>query len=950
MNYNLKLRNIFLIYLLILLCSVSLINASSQSNLFFEDENGVFYRFTDKTNPQIALNLISQSNSLLIIDSIKLNNEDYIISQIPMNIQPFSQNNNLVFNLPTSDSSVDLLMSDVKVDIGIVSTTDDEVRLVGNPTNFFISYTTNNVNVSSYTIQNFDGQVSSFNEIEDSKILLNEEDLKLTLNLNVGVIEYIVRADSDLVISHSIDSQKLDNLLDTIEIDLSQFSSGVYSFEIYYVSKTGIPGETIGFDLVVLDRPLRISKVHSNRDDSSLGYYFDGQFSNSQVFAAREEFSFKFETNRPATCYKGQLSSFQNFVPRPAITEQQTVHEIPISMDENLKLGVWIMCEDLDSDFKEFDRVYLSEGLFGEKKLFSILLLDDISPIQISSSEPNGLLTSEPVTVDVTTTTMGVCLYSIEGYTTNGSLNPTEGRTRHTRSNLLASHQGGAIIDVICYDRLFNKDSVELSINIDSTQDIKITNWRPKLVFTEFVDLEVQITDTTATCIIEYSIGNQVTPFSTTNKQGTTLFFSQVGPFTQEGKNDLRLRCETTLGLISRNDFYVTLDKTQPRIDSLRLFNDYTGPTTFFSNTSYMRIVVNSTIQDLEYFTVSFENSNINVNSSSSTIIVQEDFSQDTSLQVKGVDIHGRETQTYTQLFTFDSEVPQINIEEGTSRTKIIITCQDSNSGCHSIKYGLSSTTRSCQARTVYEEGTEIDVFGQSVICIDAYDLAGNKVTLVENLGSTVIIDPPTPPGPTPPGPTPPIQRNDSDDDLPGGEEFPEITPPIDLITPDESDEFNWILLSAFAFILLLVGAGGYYAYSRGYLDNQLGAMGAKKKSGSSDPYSGVVPYSQIPRRDLNKSQTSSAIASAGNPMGNKTPNKYDSHLSKLNDFIDSTLKKDSSMFDEFKKDNTKGKTENFKDTLLKNRKSVKDEKESFEDFYKSNKEKDNKDSKPSKK
>ena len=934
------------------MCSISLINASVSPNFFFQDEDGVFYRFTDRLNPEITLNLVSESNSILVIESVKLNNEIHNIQQLPLEIQPFSVDNELVFTIPSSNPNINLLDSDIKVDFEIISSSDEDVTLVGNPTNFFISYINGDTNITSYAIENSQGETTSFDGIQESRILVAQDDSKLTLTLGQDIIQYRVRADSNLVTSSSSSSTKLSELSNTIEIDLSQFTNGVYSFEVFYTTKTGVPGEIISFDLVVLDSPLRITKVHSNKDDSSLGYYFDTRFSNSQVFSSRQNFNFKFETSRPATCYKAQLSNFQNFVPRPAITQQETTHEIPISMDENMKLGVWIMCEDMDSEFREFDRAYLSEGLFDEKKLFSILFLDDVSPIEIVSSEPNGLLTSEPVTVDVTTNTQGVCLYSIEGYAVNDTLQSSQGGTRHVRSNLLASHQGGAIIDVVCFDRLYNLDSVELSINIDSTQDIAITNWRPKLTFTELVDIEVRITDTTATCRVQFDMGSEVKTFQpdSARSQGTTLYFPDVGPFTQEGKNDLILRCETALGLISRNNFHITLDKTQPVINSVRLFNSYTGPTRFFSNTNFMRIEVDSTILDLDYFIVSFENSGILVNSSSSSIIVEENFSLDTSFQIKGVDIYGRETSTFTQVFEIDSQDPQISISQGSSTTQVIITCEDSNSGCHSIKYGLSSSSDNCQAKTLYEEDTEIDVFGKNFICIEAYDEAGNKVTLEQQLGNTPNQDSFTPPTRDDTSTPQPIDDSNDSDSLPIEDDSSSFTPPIDLINPEDPDEFNWILLSAFAFILLLVGAGGYYAYSRGYLDNQLVAIGAKKKSSNDDPYKGVVPYSQIPKKDLNKSQASSAIASSGS-SNSKTPNKYDSHLSKLNDFIDSTLKKDSNVFDEFSKDNSKGKTENFKDTLLKNRKSVKDEKESFEDFYKSNKEKQkDKESKSSKK
>ncbi|MCH8519473.1 MAG: hypothetical protein LAT82_01835 [Nanoarchaeota archaeon] len=944
MIYSQLFRYIRLILVIMLIGSIlSTVNATS----FYQDNEGKYLVFTTNSNPLISLNLESRSNSVLVVDEILINNVKREYSNLPRQIQPFTSVN-LNFEIPLVET---LSSTPIQIKINSLDSTSQELEIAGDPTQFHLKYVDSQQStLTSYRVES-NGNIS-LNQLENSNIIIREGDSRVFLDFPLELIEYDVRINSNLEKDMSTTSKKLAELPKIISLDTSSLTKGNYPLQITYRDVTN-QVKQLNLNLLVLEEPLKITKVYSNQDEMSYNYYFNTKFSDSEVYSNSRNFDLVFDTNQEASCYKEELATFNDFVTSTPLTNQVTTHRIPISIENARENGIWIMCQNLNSSFAELDRVYLSEALFNKRDLFSAVFLENIQPIRIISAEPNGLLTSEPIIIDARTSSRGVCKYSVESLEISSDLDSTEEQTRHRKTNVLASQRGEFEIKIDCFDRLYNTDTKTLQINIDSTEQIRIVSFVPKLVFTELANIEIQITDTSATCRIEAPSIREAS-FTPARVEGRTLYFEDVGPFIEEGKIDMRLICVNQESRVSRNEFSLTFDKTQPTISGVRLFNSKLGPTTFFSDSSFMRIEVDSTIRDLAYYLVEFTNSDIVINSSSSRIDVTDDFSQDTSLKIRGFDIYGRSTNEFVSNYQFDTTPPAINIKMGSSSTKLIIECDGGVSGCNTVQYDLSSTRDNCQPRTSYENSSEIDVFGKIFICVKAIDNAGNEVTLIEEINARDNFTPPpreddqNPPiidDQTPPRndtTLPPIVDDSQDDDP---------FRPIDPIAPDE-EEFNWILLSAFAFVLLLVGAGGYYAYNRGYLDNQLIAMGVKKKrtNSSSDPYKGVVPYSQIPRKDLNKGSTASAIASQGVSNTGKTPNKYDSHLSKLNEFIDSTLKKDSNMFDEFKKDNTKGKTDNFKDTLLKNRKSVKDEKESFEDFYKSSKEKEKNESNKAKK
>ena len=359
-------------------------------------------------------------------------------------------------------------------------------------------------------------------------------------------------------------------------------------------------------------------------------------------------------------------------------------------------------------------------------------------------------------------------------------------------------------------------------------------------------------------------------------KKVKNYFFDNIGPFSKEGKNDqLYLKCVNDESRVSEMNFYVIYDPTPPVISEVVLQNNYYGPTTKFSKDDYMVIDFEVDSDIIEYYTIEFKNSGIKKNFTSKPITILENFSQDTSFTLQAFDKLERESKLVLTNYEFDKVNPILEIKVASSSSTRKVSCKDGFEDCVRIEYGLSSINSSCTAKTTYSNSTEIDVFGVNYLCVNGYDEAGNKVSQTVSVGSSGGIFIPQPIGDV--NITPTFDDEPLENSTPSFEdETDEDFNLTGIQIPDSQDEFNWVLLSAFAFILLLVGTGGYYAYSRGYLDDQLIAMGMKKKK-KQEPIIGTDAYKPIPKKELSKSKSP------------QKGNKYDAHLDKLNDFIDST-------------------------------------------------------------
>mgnify|MGYP006267613379 CR=1 FL=1 len=927
--------------------------SNSYSSNFYEDlENENFVYYTSNSNPQIELEIDSQSNSILTINSILYNSEPRQYTFLPQEILAFGSAD-VTFNFPQNLVS-ELRQNPISVELDISSSSSNfgnNIKTIGDPTSFFIDYI-NRTTIIHYSSKK-DPSLKSLSQI----LIMRGDDSEITFHLDNKIVEYEIQIGSQINESGIFSSNILGEIPNQFTTEISTLEAGRYPVEIYYKDIAGNE-EIKNFELAISNPPLEITKVYSMQDSKSLyNYYYNSKFNENKIYSNSRNFEFVFETNYEASCYIEQVSEFRDFFNANSKTNQVRTHVLNISIasTSSQKDGIWIMCEDVNSNFREEERVYLSEKLFQNRELIDVEYIESRNDFSITSARPSGVITYTPIRLEATTNYPSVCEYLISNTEQSRNLdsNFSANFLRHYKSNVLPINEGEFDIEISCTDKLYNIDTTTLNIEIDTSRATELIDWNPKFSATQLVDFEIEISDESASCgIISNNrvLGSnnlEESIIQPTSQDGSMLYFNQIGPFSKIGKNEnLYLRCQTAEGIVEELNFYLIYDPVGPRVLSVDLYNEEYGPTEFFSNSNYMRIEVNSNSSSIQYYLVEFENSNITINSTSNSIEVNDNFSLDSSVQIRAVDQLQRESNNLIKNFQFDEESPNLVIELGGSSTKRIITCDDLESACVRILYGTSSIKSSCLARTQYNQGEEVDIFGKNYLCAEAIDEAGNRVNITQQVSSNS-------------GPFNPLGSNNSDEDPftnpPSTNEDTNLstnisptnsntsnsgedpfTPSEPIRVPDE-DEFNWVLLAAFGFLLLGVGGGGFYAYKKGYLDEQLKKMGIvtkRRNTPSSNLDVQSSNYSQIPKKNLDKNKFQSSVS-----QNNTNQSKYDSHINKLNSFINSTLNKDSEMFDQFEKERINkesNKKPSLKETLIRNKVKANDEKESFEKFHKS--------------
>ena len=925
-------KKLFLIFLI-----SCLLYSPIYSSQFYDDVFANQYVvYTPNEQPTIELSLESKSSQELQVSRIFFDGIAREYPFLPVNISP-NEEIDLSFLTP---SNVDVTSNEVQVELEIIPASEEledlNLELIGDPRQFVIRYLKNNTEITQYFSQrNPELQPLALDPI------LRENDERLTLLFSNPIVAYQAyfeneSLDFEFFQSEEFTSSIISDIPNQAELDISFFNPGTYTIQMYYKDIAGSEYlET--FTLTIADPPLEIVKVYSREDSSSYPYYFNPIFDTNTVHSNIKNFDFVFETNHEATCYFRTLSTFREIeddtlLPQP-FSSRAVEHRLSIEIPQNSDRleGVWIMCENELSPFRKEERVYTSEEMFNSKTLISFVHLPTRNDFEITYVYPTGIVTATSPVIEAHTSHKSFCEYS---FTTTGSrilMDFNDDFTQHFRNDSTVFNIGANTVFLRCIDELFNIDEKTLTFTIDPSQGTQITNWQPKLTVKEFEIVEIEVSDPLSECTFVKelsSIGsNNISGrgFEDPIRKEGQKFFFEIGPFIEERRYNLNLKCNNQNGFQSNPEFYIDYDPTPPVVSNVVLDNGFISPTTKFSNSEFMNIDFEVDSSAIAYYLVEFSNSEIIINTTRKPIEVRQNFSADTSFTLEAVDELGRSSRSVTTSYSFDFEVPTIDIKLGNSSTQRIITCVDGFDDCTRVEFGLSSIKSSCIPKNLYLNNKEIDVFGINFLCAQGFDEAGNRVNkTIEISSSTDFFNPDA--------------FNSSLNDTFENSGFDEdrfnfsseddnsdnsgfnltgLTNP-----PTEEGGFNWVVLSAFAFILLALGAGGYYAYKRGYLDDQLIAMGIKKKS---EPIKGAGEYESIGKRSL-ASKTS------------KSPQKssrYDSHLNKLNDFIDSTLNKKSGLFDEFDSKGTKGNVKSFKDTLIENKKSRKEDAKDFESFHK---------------
>ena len=229
--------------------------------------------------------------------------------------------------------------------------------------------------------------------------------------------------------------------------------------------------------------------------------------------------------------------------------------------------------------------------------------------------------------------------------------------------------------------------------------------------------------------------------------------------------------------------------------------------------------------------------------------------------------------------------------------------------------FGIQGELR-CNPNVLYDPNSTVEILTYSFVCAEAKDRAGNVVKLEQFVGE--IDDSDNGGG----GILEPID-DDNDD---GGSDFDDgsqdggdddgslvddddgqddsddfIDPPI-LLPPETGDSggFPYVLVLAIVLLFACIGGGGYYAYRKGYLDDQLKKFGIKSPR-QRERDKAVASFGDVSSgmSGLGGSTISSGSGSsaARAPIGvskdalgaaqDGKQSSYDHHLNRLNSFID---------------------------------------------------------------
>ncbi len=167
-----------------------------------------------------------------------------------------------------------------------------------------------------------------------------------------------------------------------------------------------------------------------------------------------------------------------------------------------------------------------------------------------------------------------------------------------------------------------------------------------------------------------------------------------------------------------------------------------------------------------------------------------------------------------------------------------------------------------------------------------------------------------------------------------GGPKIEPITPINPNQNGNNDEGFNYILIVALLLVFAGIGGGGYYAYKKGYLDDQLHKMGVNRKGSKYSTSTGKSLPDFSKGGYYNQNNMVQSGIQGSKATRDLSRNTYDERLKKLNKFVDETINKKNDVFKNF--DNShRGKVEEYEDTLIKGKRPIDISKEEFDDFYK---------------
>ncbi len=874
----------------------------------FYDNYGNYNYYVSNPSPQINITIEAPAKEILVNSATIRIVTDYT-HQINDNLDLFEKKT-YSFTLPDFGLSEFSITDEIYFFLDITDTNSNSIRVSG-PTNFQI------------ILDLIQPQMVFPNS--DIFYLSYREGTEMNFEFSEKIMKYSIYVGGDLVFSSDV--------LSAYEKDYS--SEFTYDFQNdLYEGANEVRVEFIDFAGNANSKTMTVNyrgeplsvKLLTSHDDSSLDYYYNPhfpEFFQDTIYTKENEFDLVVQTNKRAVCYYSISTTshlpFNSVTTKTPFSELSDLrHSWSINLADytgNRITNAWIACQN---PIYPEEVVYLKDVL-NIDDLIKIERLPDTN-LEIGRVIPSSLVSYSPFDITLFTNKPAICSYEISSSDLEYMTSDENSYLQHTKEDLSLS-DGNYNINFECFDKIGNTDSYLLNLRVDQNLGIKVTEFNPK--YTDKSSLSVSLTlSKPADC--RYSF-DKYTDFYAIPGNATGEGINKVIELNslQKGDNLVYIYCLNE-GNVDRDDITIVYDPDGPKLSNLTFVNnnipsDYVGS---LDKIQY-KVSVDSLIPVNKFFIQIYFNSGNSsyYEFSSNQATIGGNFSDATKISIIGQNEMGKNSSRIEKSIKFDLNPPQIKFTP--AGNSVGITCIDLETSCTKIYYGFSDVSFTCNPSIFYDENETLLINDNAYICARAYDEVGNEklsevFSLSSGYDSSGFIDDnqttSVPQGETNQTIEVPSQGDDEDP----------YSFPTDSGEPiDTGSGINYILIAAIFLVIAGVGGGGYYAYSKGYLDKELAKFGIKRKSNTdSSSY-----YSSTQRP-----QAGEAIKN----NGKASKSRYDNHLSRLNKFIDDALNKKSEIFDHFKSDG-KGKVEGYDDTLIKGTKKrpANMSKEEFDEFYK---------------
>ena len=767
-------------------------------------------------------------------------------------------------------------------------------------------------------------------------------------------LQYLKISNEEKVfIEEQIYGTSIEDFITNRNFRVDDATEGLHEYDAVLVDRAGNRVETT-LSVLISGEPLDI-KLLTKADDSLIPYYYNSSHQDlfgSSIYTDSQNFDLQLKTSKPATCYYTQrisedanintwslqdtLENVENDGYEKLNTTNDKLHTISVdfpSSSDPYKRPFWVGCEN---KYDSTDTLFLSQVLKDSKDMLIFEHYDEDFSMNVDSPAP--LVAQEEVYFQATTSQRAFCEVSLN----NGNipLEKEEESTKHTYTT--GFDDGNYDFTFNCYDVVYNQESQTKEVEVDKDAGIDITytskNYYEGIYYSRNSQVQVNFSTGQVPNQCRYStqsISPQVTEdfnnaqeISTTSSDNQFSFTSET--LVAEQNNTHYIYCRDQNNVTTTEKLPILYDSQGPQLTNLRYENGGVESEEYIGSSSTLNTVFDvDSVIPIESFNVSFFGNNTSTTKGMDNSLTNRNYTKQLSVS-ESLDNYNRVVVIANTILGTRSEPLQGNYEIDMSPPEISLTqlggewqinCRDNVSGCAKTFIGVGKTQDSCSPVQQYLQNTSLNTTGYSYVCAKGQNTAGvNSAVTYKETGFV---------------PTTGQEDNESffDDEENTTEENETTTQDEntteeepyqpDEFSPEEEEDSNapYYILSAILVFVAFGGAGGWYAYRKGYLDTQLKKLGIisgdNKGSG-------------------NRSQGSNGTNTQGTSQKVKPKlvskkSKYDKHLQKLNKFLDDALDSKQDVYDSFG-GSQKGKSKGYKDSMHN---TSADKDSAFDEFYK---------------